>query len=184
MQFVTGFQTLRNNGKLSIFCETHQLNTNHQFMDIHHTAEWLFWHSYFVWEIETQIRNLGDEYKCFSMPYWDVTNDALWQNTQTNSNSFQYFPILDSLLGGDGNIDNNHCVEDELWNIDHYKTEFLCSENEISPNCCLKRQENPNHHMPNSSDIFNMLNLKKFRDFQSIFDILHADVHKNICTNK
>ena len=177
MQFVTGFQTLRTNGILSTFCETHRITDNHFFMDIHHTSAWLFWHSYFVWEIESQIRKISDEYECFSMPYWDITNDAQYI-TDT------YLPILDSVLGPDGDPDNNHCVEDEIWNLDTYTTEFLCaSDSEISPNCCLKRERNPNHHCPNHTDILQLIQYNKFKDFQTEFDILHADIHKIVARN-
>ncbi len=69
------------------------------------------------------------------------------------------------------NPDNNHCVEDNLWNTNKYTTEFLCTDNEISPNCCLKRERNPNHHCPNSDDIFELINFNRFKDFQTEFDI-------------
>ena len=142
MQFVTGFQQLRNNGILSSFCSTHHLE-GVAFEDIHKTSEFFFWHSYFVWEIESQFRLLGDEYACFSMPYWDITYDAQFLDQDPSTPSDQ-LPIFNSMVGADGNPDNDNCVESELWNINQYTTEFLCSSTEQSPNCCLKRQRNMN----------------------------------------
>ena len=41
----------------------------------HHDSDYLFWHGYLIWELESRIRNLGGKYKCFAMPYWDITNE-------------------------------------------------------------------------------------------------------------
>merc|ERR1719493_380321 len=107
--------------------------------EVHKTTEFLFWHGYFVWELENQFRNLGGEYSCFSMPYWDITNDAQYLSGEEDPDPTS-IPILNSMLGGDGNEDDNHCVEDEYWNVDEYWTEFLCADTEIAPRCCLKRE--------------------------------------------
>ena len=34
----------------------------------HKDSDYLFWHGYLVWELESRIRNLGGKYKCFGMP--------------------------------------------------------------------------------------------------------------------
>eukprot|EP01083_Nonionella_stella_P070585 188951_1 len=175
MQFVLGFQQLRNNGVLSAFCETHHLE-GVAFENIHKTSEFLFWHSYFVWEVESEFRNLGGDYTCFSMPYWDITYD----NTFLEDPDTDYLPIFDSLIGSDGNTDNNHCVEDELWNTDQYNVQFLCTNDETPvTNCCLKRERNNNvYKMGNRSELTNAMRYHKFRAFQDDISDIHGKIHK------
>eukprot|EP00483_Globobulimina_turgida_P011941 UN11963 len=134
MLYVRGFKELRNNGQLEVFIDAHHLaDTPISFADVHYTAEFFPWHSYFLTELETQIRNLGGEFKCFALPYWDFTNDA-------GHDIANDMPIYNSLLGSDGNVDG-FCVEHELWNREVYPTTYLCSEQEkvTGINCCLKR---------------------------------------------
>ena len=132
-----------------------------------------------MWELETQFRNLGDDYACFSMPYWDFTNDAMhmeegFDDTQP--------PIFNSMLGGNGDIDNNHCVDDEVWNFATYNTEYLCAETEIWPNCCLKRQHTSSD-IANMSEITNAFRLHRFRDFQDTISLYHGKIHKFFAAN-
>merc|ERR1719229_324821 len=131
-----GFQRLHREGLLIIFFESHDdASTNY---GIHQTTQNFFWHSYWLYEMENSFRRLGGEYECFTLPYWDVTNDAEYWNTAEAAN-IEQIPIYNSNLGGNGNIDNDFCVEDPIWNVDQYTTEFLCADDEVSPNCCLKR---------------------------------------------
>ena len=48
-------------------------------------------------------------------------------------------PIYNSNLGGEGDIDHDYCLTDDLWNKDEYSTDFLCADDEETHNCCLKR---------------------------------------------
>eukprot|EP01083_Nonionella_stella_P007702 22189_1 len=170
LKFVLGFQQLRSNGKLSVFAETHHLEGTAK-QKAHQTSEFFFWHSYFVWEMETQFRNISEDYKCFSMPYWDFTHDALYDTTD-------YLPIFDSMLGANGNINNDYCLEDDLWNVNVYKTEFLCADNETPPNCCLKRFRNAERSLINSSQITDSFALHRFRDFEDTISVYHGKIHK------
>jgi len=176
MQFVNGFHTLRQNGVLSAFASTHHLE-GIAFEDIHKTSEFFFWHSYFVWELESQFRALGGDYSCFAMPYWDFTVDAEYLALDASSDAL---PVFTSLLGSDGNPENNHCVEDELWNSAVYGTEFLCAPSETSPNCCLKRQRNDHNDagLANKSEITSTFYLERFRSFQDLISVYHGKIHK------
>ena len=40
----------------------------------HHDSDYLFWHGYLVWELESRIRNLGGKYKCFGMVLYPDRN--------------------------------------------------------------------------------------------------------------
>ena len=63
MLYVNGFMALRKNGKLEIISN----------VAVHKGSSFFFFHAYMIWEAETAIRDLGGEYSCFSMPYWDYT---------------------------------------------------------------------------------------------------------------
>lgn len=180
MLYVTGFKELRNNGILDVFIETHHLaDTPLAFADVHYTAQFFPWHSYFLTEIETQIRNLGDEYKCFSLPYWDFTVDSGYSNAND-------MPIYNSVLGQDGNEDNDYCVEDELWNRDVYPTTYLCSntEKESNINCCLKRHHGERGHIPDAETLApHIYENHRWWDFQESVVKEHTYVHGYISGN-
>ena len=180
MLYVTGFKALRNNGKLDIFIETHHLaDTPTSFADVHYTAQFFPWHSYFLTEIESQIRNLGEEYQCFSLPYWEFTTDAGYDVANE-------MPIYNSVLGQDGNEDNDYCVEDPLWNRDVYPTTYLCSdtEKELGINCCLKRHHGLRGHIPDL-DTFapHIYENHRWWDFQESVVKEHTYVHGYISGN-
>ncbi len=85
--------------------------------------------------IRSQIRNLGDKFKCFSMPFYDYTIDS----------GKESFPlILHSVFGGDGDEDNLHCIDNgshSLWGIDSWPLMELCDPSEDAEvGCCLKRR--------------------------------------------
>jgi len=106
--------------------------------DLHTTPQNLYWHSYWLWELESSFRRLGPEYECFSMPYWDVTHDGEYWDETENPN-IDDLPIYNSNLGGNGNIDNDYCVEQDPWTVKDYTTTYLCADDEETPDCCLKR---------------------------------------------
>eukprot|EP01084_Bolivina_argentea_P188475 324459_1 len=132
--FISGFQSIRKLGKLDVITQTHANNDIENYVD--DTSLFSFYYSYLVWEVETAIRDLGDEYSCVTMPYYDWTLDSGLEDDPV---------ILKSGLGGDGDKLNGFCiVNDESfpssWDKDSYWSQANCNENiEESPFCCLKR---------------------------------------------
>ena len=58
-------------GKLKVFTQQHDIwDGNLGSQQSHATSAFLPWHRYFIWELESNIRELGGEYECFSLPYW------------------------------------------------------------------------------------------------------------------
>ena len=102
------------------FIEAHNKATAADVFNIHKSSQNFFWHSYWLCLLEDAIRDLGGEYECFTVPYWDVSHDAhYWE--QTENPKTKDIPIYNSNLGGEGNVDEDYCVDDETYN------------------CCLKR---------------------------------------------
>ena len=66
--YINGLLTLSSQGKLQVFTQQHADWPARK--QAHGTSAFLPWHRYFIWELETQIRNLGGQYECFSLPYW------------------------------------------------------------------------------------------------------------------
>lgn len=138
MLYVTGFQALHRQSILIEFIQAHQKATGSDDYNIHKTAENFFWHSYWLYELENAIRALGGEYECFTLPYWDVTIDGqYWYNTENPS--IDDIPIYTTMLGAEGDVDNDYCV-DGIWSTDYYYTDKLCAADEEDEMCCLKRQ--------------------------------------------
>eukprot|EP01084_Bolivina_argentea_P118909 210921_1 len=178
MLYVRAYQQLRNNGQLDTFIEAHHLaDTPIAFADVHFTAQFFPWHSYFLTEIESQIRNLGGEFKCFALPYWDFTVDSGYSKANE-------MPIYNTVLGHDGNI-NDYCVEDENWNRNVYPTTYLCSETEkkLDINCCLKRHHGIQGHIPDAATVIPHLYYRKWRNFQDSMVKEHTYVHGYISGN-
>ena len=137
MMYVNGFQELARSGILAKFISAHQTATAADAVNIHKSAQNLFWHSYWLWELESAFRNLGEDYECFTIPYWDVTKDGqYWYETENPV--IEDIPIYSGNLGGEGDPLNDYCVG-EPWTTASYTTEVLCADDEVSPNCCLKR---------------------------------------------
>ena len=118
------------------------------------------------------------------MPYWDVTYDASLLSSSSTPDATT-IPILDSQLGGNGNMLHNHCVEEDLWNVDEYWTEFLCATNEqtkespdLSPRCCLKREVHSDSKLPAKSEWTESFRFRRFRDFQDAISDFHGSIHK------
>ena len=72
--YLRAINLLNQNEVLATFTDTHSYGKNEN--QAHTNGAFLPWHRYFLWELETQIRALGDEFKCVSLPYWDWTRDA------------------------------------------------------------------------------------------------------------
>ena len=97
----------------------------------HHDSDYLFWHGYLVWELESRIRDLGGKFRCFGMPYWDFTDLSV--------------DIYDTGLGGVGEVDDYNRVNGYSWDVttlqfwtpDH---NFVCSaKGDSCPICSIKR---------------------------------------------
>jgi len=68
--YIDGFKQIAERGILKQFVIVHGVSAEHR------NSAFLPWHRYFLWELETQIRNLGGRFVCFSLPYWDWTSEV------------------------------------------------------------------------------------------------------------
>eukprot|EP01084_Bolivina_argentea_P308253 532973_1 len=146
--FISAVKELNANGQLHTLVAVHaNFSANVQ---AHFCASFGPFHRYHLWEFENAVRNLGGKYKCFSLPYWDITREAL-----ETRNPFEWF-ILNSGLGSNGNPDDEWCVDDDIFGqYSEYKPYLHCIVNEeLEPintytydaniqkpkaKCCLKR---------------------------------------------
>ena len=98
-------------------------------------------HRLYILELETQIRNLGGEYECFGLPYWNIGKDVA-----DYGYIYSQYSILNSGLGGDGNYSDNNCVTDGDFTKDVY-TPYHCPPSWQSTNgeCCLRRTTLPDN---------------------------------------
>ena len=181
MLYVNGFREIRKNGKLEILSDTHAAE-----IEIHKGSSFFFYHAYIIWEAETAIRELGGDYECFSMPYWDYTADAGKEDD----------PLLFHLnVGGDGDKLNNFCVIDDMndnsWgDLEYYWSTDAdtCMEGEIrddnDPHCCLKRSVSTSQLLPNSFDIATVyMENKNFLLFETEIDHFHSWPHFYLAVN-
>ena len=113
----------------------------------HHDSDYLFWHGYLVWELESRIRNLGGKFKCFGMPYWDIT-DEYDRIHSKQTNKYDPIPnIYKTGLGGFGDPDDYYKVNEYSWNIKTYQywsplkdiDRNCTATNDKCPICSLKR---------------------------------------------
>eukprot|EP01084_Bolivina_argentea_P014762 27600_1 len=164
--YVEGFQGLRKNNKLEAIAETHHFEFH---TGTHHSSAFFYYHSYFIWEIETQIRALGEKFKCFAMPYWDLSYDS--------GNEQDPF-VYQTVFGSDGNPENDYCVEHDLWNSYYIPPETLCEEDEEAPYCCLKREISPTQLFPTTADFAAaIVDNERFIDFVRAMDDFHGRIH-------
>jgi len=132
MLYVEGMQQIRANGKYQVLLDSHHAHT-----EIHRGSSFFFYHTYYVWEVETQIRNLGGKYRCFGMPYYDWTIEAGREQNPW---------ILNTVFGGDGDTHQHNCVQainggpSKEWGIEKWPIAELCAPDEDARHgCCLKR---------------------------------------------
>jgi len=168
MLYVDGLQAIRANGKYQIMVDAHS-----QYTEVHRGSSFFFYHTYFVWEVETQIRQLGGRFTCFALPYYDWTVDAGKENNPW---------ILNTVLGGNGEKGNNNCVTDprnlRLWGIDKWPIRELCGPPEdVQQGCCLKRDLDPTQHISNAKDLAPVLEVPFFHEFLGGVLIEHQRVH-------
>jgi len=179
--YAHGFQALHHEGTLVLFLESHDnANINYH---VHGTPQNFFWHSYWLYELENSFRDLGGEYECFTLPYWDVSHDeAYW--TETENPKIGDLPIYNSNLGGEGNRENNYCVEDEPWTVNEYVTEYLCADDEVESACCLKRfhKEMANATLASRHELADAIfvdkELRSFSNFSVQVNSAHEKIHR------
>merc|ERR1719356_1780507 len=184
MLYVNGFQKLARDSILVLFIEAHERATAAA-NNIHLTSQNLFWHSYWLWELENTFRDLGEEYECFTLPYWDVTNDAEAWAQLDPSRDIDDLPIYNSNLGANGDIENDYCVG-APWGKEYYVTDSLCADDEEEMNCCLKRWHEVGSPANDSqlwskSDfaevIYTDSKYQHFAEFTNRMFTIHASIH-------
>eukprot|EP00485_Elphidium_margaritaceum_P018676 CAMPEP_0202726906 /NCGR_PEP_ID=MMETSP1385-20130828/184850_1 /ASSEMBLY_ACC=CAM_ASM_000861 /TAXON_ID=933848 /ORGANISM="Elphidium margaritaceum" /LENGTH=682 /DNA_ID=CAMNT_0049393135 /DNA_START=86 /DNA_END=2133 /DNA_ORIENTATION=+ len=166
MLYVSGLQAIRDNGRFTVMSNAHAHHTA-----IHAGSSFFFYHTYFVWEVETQIRALGGKWRCFSLPYYDFTVDA---NEEIPS-------ILKSVFGGDGDPDNNLCVTGKMWSVERWPLyeENLCAEDEDpEQGCCLKRHVGKEIEIADAEKMGDVIaENDQFLDFLTQIAYEHQQVH-------
>jgi len=133
--YINGVLALANNGKFQTFTRQHgQAAAEAQ---AHGTSGFLPWHRLFLWELETQIRNLGGDYECFGLPYWNMGKEV-----EDYGFIHSDYSILNSGLGGIGDSSDNYCVTDGAFTQYAYTPEYCPggSWDSNSGNCCLRRR--------------------------------------------
>jgi len=106
--YITGFKTLADAGVMREFTQCHLDSSEHS------NHEFLPWHREFVYRLEQEIRGLGGDYECFTLPYWDWTMEPTPYDVKWNGDELF---IMNSGLGGDG---NGECLTDDVWGTDAY----------------------------------------------------------------
>jgi len=166
MLYVDGLQAIRSNGKFQIMADAHS-----QYTEVHRGSSFFFYHSYYVWEVETQIRALGGRFECFAMPYYDFTIDAGHERRPS---------VLHSVFGGDGDSDDMHCVATprNLWTTQRWPLHELCGVDEhADEGCCLKRALMPNLSISSATDLAPVLQRSDFLAFDGGILLAHQNVH-------
>eukprot|EP01084_Bolivina_argentea_P038390 70970_1 len=152
--YISGLLQLRANGNGDIdhdeFIAIASVHEDNFAPVTHKASSYLFWHGYLTYELETRIRNLGEKYKCFAMPYWDYTIEH-----GREANPF----IFSTGLGGNGNPNDYLTVNEYTWKYStkDYWVPFNCfAQNDKYPICSLKRSLRNGHFtIPKAEDIGN-----------------------------
>eukprot|EP01084_Bolivina_argentea_P038392 70972_1 len=162
--YISGLLELRKRGNgdinLDEFINIASVHVDEYATITHSASSYLFWHGYLTYELESRIRNLGNKYKCFGMPYWEFTLE--------NGRETDPF-IIHTGLGGNGNPNNHWNVNEYSWNKTSHQywiPDNCYAENDKYPICSLKRAINPDFTMP-SAQAFGkgIINNPKFIDF-------------------
>lgn len=138
----------------------------------HKASNYLFWHGYFVWELENRIRALGGKYSCFGMPYWDFTMEAGRETDPL---------IFHTGLGGNGNPDDSYAVNGYSWrhSTEEYWIPFNClAQNDAYPVCSLKRALRTNFDIPTAQEMGKgIINNPDFTGFAKWYATGYNPVH-------
>jgi len=116
----------------------------------HFVSNWFMWHGYLAWEVESRIRNLGGDWACFGLPYWDYTSevDPLLRDPSDDPLIFE-----DSkFVGGYGDPNDEFTVNGYSWDVsveewympvdepDSSHNAFQCNaKDDVFPVCSFKR---------------------------------------------
>eukprot|EP01125_Pyxidicula_operculata_P010866 TRINITY_DN356_c3_g1_i2.p1 TRINITY_DN356_c3_g1~~TRINITY_DN356_c3_g1_i2.p1 ORF type:complete len:1503 (-),score=415.33 TRINITY_DN356_c3_g1_i2:457-4965(-) len=100
--FIDAIQTLKSNGKWNEIVDMYMGSSKFS----HGTGAFLPWHRVFLWEVENMIRNLGDKYKCVTIPYWNWESDAGRERVSS---------ILSPKFFGNKTDPDTHCLRDGLF---------------------------------------------------------------------
>ena len=131
--YINGFLQLASNGVIAKFTDQHADVTAEE--QAHVASTFLPWHRLFLFELETQFRNLGGQYACFGLPYWNWGEDR-----DEYVNNYRSWTILNSGLGGAGDANDNYCVTDGAFTADVYTpTNCPNSWQDSQGRCCLRR---------------------------------------------
>lgn len=145
----------------------------------HYDSAYLFWHGYLLWEMESRIRNLGGEYACFGMPYWDFSTEA-----GRSKSDAPY--IFGQGLGGDGDPENEWTVNGYSWDVsvaDYWVPEHCVAEGDEYPYCSLKRATSDNAQELSASETgHGIMENSKFADFSRWYSDTFNVPH-NLLTN-
>ena len=72
-QYIDGYLQLSALGVLEVFREQHERIWFTSPPQAHSSSGFGPWHRYYIWEFESQMRRLGGNYSCFSLPYWYIS---------------------------------------------------------------------------------------------------------------
>merc|ERR1712018_233501 len=72
MILIEGMQAIKANGMYDRIAFLHPA----KFRDYHGNSFFFPWHRWYIYLIESAIRQLGGRFSCFALPYWNWTFDA------------------------------------------------------------------------------------------------------------
>jgi len=106
-KYIYGFKQLADQGVIQELSSTHRISAQHG----QSNSYFLPWHRVFTQLLEDAIRGLGDDYKCFAMPYWDWSSEATPKEVYDGAELM----IMNSGLGIDSNgeCQNSGCPFDQ-----------------------------------------------------------------------
>jgi len=169
MLYADGMHRIRANGKYQVLVNSHAAHR-----EMHRGSSFFFYHTYFVWEVETQIRALGGKFQCFSLPMYDWTADVGHE-----ANPF----ILNTVLGGNGQGEEL-CVDADLsdaenaWSQSEWNVRELCGHSENKHlGCCLKRDLWADGELGDASDIGEVMERPQFHAMSGGVAFHHQKVH-------
>jgi len=132
--------------------------------DAHEGSYFFPWHREMLYRLESEIRNLGGDYSCFSLPYWDSSVDQWWDAMDGGE---------DGSMGGP--VQGHQCI-----------SEGPLSATEYSPagSDCLRRNVQFGISLPSSSLLMNNIDQRDaFSAFRVILEKDHGAAHVGIDGN-